>query len=133
MSAEHPSGKFKAAKPIPHAVGPTNDINDPAKFSNKGKTSGKTPANEIISQAEGPTFTANRTHIDVPSSDRLPAETKVLTDKEWFDPHQASSPVSTEDKEVRTHIEPYGLKKDYSKKGAHGSHRTTTRSGEVTR
>ena len=133
MSAEHPSGKFKAAKPVPHAKGPTYTENDSAKFPNKGKSSGKTPANEIISQAEGPTFTANKTHIDVPNSDRMPPETKSMTTKPWFDPHAVSSPVSTEDKEVRTNIAPYGLKKDYSKKGAHGTNRTTLKSGEVSR
>jgi hypothetical protein len=122
MSAEHPSGKFKAAKPVPHAKGPTYTENDPAKFKGAGKTSGKTPANEIIGQKEGPTFTANRTHIDVPDADRHPPESKSRSEKAWFDPHSESKPVSTENETVRTNISPNGLKRDYDKKGAHGKY-----------
>ncbi len=118
MKAEHPSGKFKAAKPIATAVGPIRTANDPAKFGNKGQRSGKDPANGIVPEAKGPTFTANETHI--PSTDaNKPAKEKELTSKKWFDPHEtndtAGEKTDSQSGSGGPTDRPYDLKKEYRK------------------
>lgn len=57
------SGKIKAKGVVSHANGPTSTINDPAKFSNKGKFTGKTPSNGVETRVNGPTLNVNSTHL----------------------------------------------------------------------
>ena len=54
------SGKIKARNITSQVPGPTFDHNDPAKFPNKGKFTGKTMSGKtVVEQAKGPTFTCN--------------------------------------------------------------------------
>ena len=63
------SGKIKARNITSQVVGPTFDHNSPAKFSNKGKFTGKTMSNKtVVEQAEGPTFTCNDPAISFPQA-----------------------------------------------------------------
>jgi hypothetical protein len=112
--AEHPARKFKAAKPVTQKTGPTFDHNDPSKFVNHGKFSGKTPANGIEDQMKGPTFTANETHIPTMNADKPAPMSKQKSDKKapQYDPHSVKP--SGSDKPVRTDSV-YGLKKEYRK------------------
>lgn len=75
-------------------VGPTFSENDPVKFSNKGKTKGKTAANAITSQKTGATFTENSTHIPSMNADKPAKESKVMKSGKWFDPHEKSNPMN---------------------------------------
>ena len=112
--AEHPARKFKAAKPVTQKIGPTFDHNDPTKFVNHGKFSGKTPANGIEDQMKGPTFTANETHIPTMNADKPAKSSKTISDKKWFDPYDASNPASTENSSPVTHNKRV-LKSEYRK------------------
>ncbi len=117
--AEHPNRKFKAAKPITQKEGPTFTDNDPAKFPNKGTKRGKTMVNGVIAEAKGPTFTANETHIPTMNADKPPSETKVKSDKPWFDPHthheSADALTASQNGSGSPTDRPYPLKKEYRK------------------
>ena len=94
--------KIHAKKPVTQSIGPTFDHNDPAKFVNHGKSTGKTPVNHMEEQKVGPVFTTNTTHIPTMNADKPAPESKTLTDKKWFNPFDASNPVSAEDSPVHT-------------------------------
>ena len=65
------SGKIKARNITSQVVGPTFDHNDPAKFSNKGKWTGKIMSGKtVVSPAKGPTFTEGQ---DSPIKDMHPS------------------------------------------------------------
>lgn len=107
------SGKIKARNITSQKVGPTFDANDPAKFTNHGKTSGKTMANGIEDQAKGAVFTCNETHIPTMNADKPVLMSKQLTDKKWFDPHSTNK-TRDADEPVKTNA-PYNLKTSYRK------------------
>ena len=96
------SGKIHAKKPISQATGPTFDHNDPLKFTNHGKTSGKTMSNGVVKEAKGPTFTENSTHIEPMNADKPAEGSKVMSEKAWFDPHSTNKPRSAENAPVQT-------------------------------
>jgi len=112
------SGKVKASNVTSQKVGPVFDENDPAKFTNKGKAHGKTPANGVETQVHGATFTENSTHIPTMNADK-PAKEKELSSKKWFDPHtdaeSADALTASKGGSGSPTERPYPLKKSYEK------------------
>jgi hypothetical protein len=94
-------------------VGPTFSENDPAKFTNKGKMSGKTMSNGVVDHGKGATWTENSTHIPTMNADKPPMESKVKKTSKWFDPHSASKPMNAS--EGHTTPAKNGLKSSYEK------------------
>jgi hypothetical protein len=119
-----PAGKFKAAKPVPHADGPVNTINDPAKFPNKGKFSGKTPANGVIMEAKGPIFTCNETHIPTMNAD-VPSKEKELKNSKGrvnISEHETTGDLTVSQRGSGEPTDrPYPLARSYEKSGKKGS------------
>ena len=108
------SGKIHAKKPISQATGPTFDHNDPLKFTNHGKTSGKTMSNGVVNHGKGATQIENSTHIPTMNADVKAEESKVMSEKAWFDPHSTNKPRSANDQPVMTNASK-GLKSEYRK------------------
>jgi len=112
-------GKIEPKKPIGGTqFGTTIEKSDPAKFRSGGKVSGKTPANDVVAQKVGATFTANETHIPSMDADKPPMATKILnSDGKWlFKPTDTACDLTASQRgsgEPTDH--PYLLKKSYEK------------------
>jgi hypothetical protein len=109
------SGKIKARNITSQVVGPTFDHNDPAKFPNKGKYTGKTMSGKtVIPQATGPTFTKNDPAVKLPhASGSGKGKSMGQHPEKSFLPNQRK-PVNVANDPVVT-TPPYPLKKDYRK------------------
>lgn len=105
---------------IPQAKGPTFTQNDAAKFPNHGQATGKTPANGVIREGEGPTITCNETLIPTPSAD-VPAKYKHIADKKGtFQPEATVAKLTaSEAGEGGPCDRPYPLARSYEKHGVH--------------
>lgn len=118
---KYPTGKFKAAKPVTQANGPTFDENDPAKFGNKGKTSGKTPSNGVVDEKVGPTFTENSTHIPTMNADKpAPMSKLIKADKSTVEigEHETASDLTASQSGSGGPTDrPYALARSYEKSG----------------
>ena len=118
------TGKIHPAKPVSHADGPVNTINDPAKFPNKGKTSGKTPANGVVMEAKGPTFTCNETHIPTMNADKPAKEKELKNSRGRVDikEHETTGDLTvTQRGSGEPTDRPYPLARSYEKSGKKGS------------
>ena len=113
------TGKVHPMKPVGGTqFGTTVEKSDPAKFHGPGKTHGKTPANDVVAQKEGPTFTANRTHIPSTNADKMPKETKLLSsgkDSLFEMTDTACDLTASQHGSGEPTDRPYGLKKSYEK------------------
>jgi hypothetical protein len=110
----HPTGV------VPHAVGPVNNINDAAKFTNKGSFSGKTPANGVEEQAKGCIFHENSTHIPTMNADKPAKESKVISSRAGgaFGMTDTSSDLTaSQTGDGGPTNKPYPLAQRYDKKG----------------
>lgn len=108
------SGKIKARNITSQVVGPTFDHNDPAKFPNKGKFTGKTMSGKtVISQAVGPTFTKNDPAVkQAKASGHGSGKSMGQHSEKGFVPTRKPTNVAN-DPVVTT--PPYPLKKSYGK------------------
>ncbi|HEY5211801.1 MAG TPA: hypothetical protein VIJ38_02135 [Acidobacteriaceae bacterium] len=72
-------GKIHPGGIVKHATGPTFTENDPAKFPNKGKTTGKPDGVSTVDrQRTGPTFTEHSPLFEFPNADTHPKSSKVI-------------------------------------------------------
>lgn len=118
--------------------GPTITLNDPAKFGSKGKVEGKTKsAKTVINEAEGPTITCNRTHIETPNADMKPQHKQIAEANRGVGyrvPDTAGKLTATQTGEGGPTDRAYGLKSRYDKKagtdGNNSQGRKTTRGDE---
>jgi hypothetical protein len=99
----------------PVASGPVFTCNDPAKFSGKGKSSGKTPANGVETRVPGPTLTVNSTHIPTMNADKPAPLSKAKSHGKGEDPHQSGTAKNASDKGTSGGQNSYGLKSSYGK------------------
>jgi hypothetical protein len=118
----HPTGI------VEHANGPTSTINDPAKFPNKGKTTGKTPSNGVEDAKTGPTFTCNSTHIPTMNADKAPKESKTIASKQGgainIKTHETAGDLTaSQTGDGMPTNKPYPLKDRYDKSGSKDSGR----------
>jgi hypothetical protein len=108
------SGKTHPAKPISQATGPTYTVNDPAKFGNKGKSSGKIKPKGVETDDSMGALRPNSTHIPTMNADKPAPESKVKTTKSWFDPHSTNKTAGVNDSPVHTGAASR-LKSEYNK------------------
>lgn len=107
--------KIKARNITSQAVGPTFDHNSPAKFSNKGKFTGKTMSGKtVISQGTGPTFTCNDPAVKLPHASAHGVGKSMGQHSEKGFVPISRKPVNVANEPVVT-TPPYPLKKSYEK------------------
>ena len=117
-------GKIHPPAPKSQGTGPVYTTNDPIKFPNKGKFSGKTKA-APVSQSTGAVFTENSTLMPSWGGKGSPKESKIfktveghvdISSHDTVKSHTASQSGSGGPTTV-----PYQLKESYEKSGKHGS------------
>lgn len=114
-------GKIHPKGIVSHATGPTNTINDPAKFHGAGKTTGKPDGGaEIVhgSPTGGDTFTVNRAAIgSFPNADKAPPKDKVKSEKcGTYSPEDtAKDKTASQEGPGGPKDRPYPLKTSYAK------------------
>jgi len=117
------AGKINPRNAHTQATGPVFDENSPAKFPNKGKSSGKTRA-APVQQTTGPTFTENCTLIPTMGAEKAPKASKQIaesTGKLHIDDHKTvEDRTASQSGSGEPTTPPYGLKESYEKSGQHG-------------
>lgn len=109
------SGKIHPKKPVGGTqFGTTIENSDPAKFTSKGKFTGKTMSGKtVISQATGPTFTCNDPAVKQAKASGHGVG-KSAGQKSAKDFVPTRKPVNVANEPVVT-TPPYPLKKEYRK------------------
>lgn len=116
-------GKIKPNGIVTHATGPTNTINDPAKFHGPGKSHGKIAANGVeCGPSGGVTFIKNSAAIgSFPNADKAPKSSKVEKEggmEVFAITDTAKDKTASQEGAGGAHDRPYPLKDRYQKRSA---------------